>query len=138
MTRWVIVDSGPLVAALDEDETAHGWATRAFSQGRAPFLTCEAVVTEAMFVLRSAATAQDALLDWLESGFLSIEFDLTAEAAEVHRLLRKYRDVPMSLADACLVRMAERLDRYAVMTLDADFRVYRKHGWREIPLWTPA
>jgi predicted nucleic acid-binding protein len=56
---------------------------------------------------------------------------------EIDRLRRKYADVPMSVADACLVRLAEQLGQCAVLTLDRDFSVYRRHGRQVIPLITP-
>jgi predicted nucleic acid-binding protein len=67
-----------------------------------------------------------------------VEFDIMVERAAVGRLLRKYADRPMSLADACLVRLAELNDGSSVLTIDGDFAVYRKHGRRVIPLIAPG
>ena len=69
-----------------------------------------------------------ALLDLLENGALDIAFRIEEHVGAVGKLLRKYRDTPMSLADACIVRMAEIHDGHAVLTLDSDFSIYRKHG----------
>ncbi len=65
-------------------------------------------------------------------------FDATADATAVGRLMRRYADVPMSFADACLVRIVESTEHASVMTLDSDFHIYRQHGRRVIPLLAPA
>lgn len=135
-TRWAIADTGPLVAYLDRGEAAHESVTACFKLIEAPVLVCEPVLTEAMRLLRRAAGAQDHLFALLESGALRLSFALESELGAVRSLHRKYSDVPMSLADACLVRMAELHDDHAVFTFDAHFAAYRKHGDRPIPLVT--
>lgn len=69
---------------------------------------------------------------------LRVEFALTGEIGQLRLLRAKYRDIPMSLADACLARMAEKFDDHAVCTLDSDFTIYRKHRREPIPLITPS
>ena len=137
MTSSVIVDTGPLVAFFDPDEDDHEWAGAALAQVRMPLLTCEAVLVEAAYLLRYSQVAQDRILEWLGNGTIAIDFDLAEDSAAVRRLMKKYRDRPMSLADACLVRMAEVRPDHAICTLDADFRVYRRDGGGEIPLVIP-
>lgn len=134
MTDRVIVDTGPLVALLDASDSAHDWTVGRFRQIAGPLLTCEPVLAEAMHLLRSLRPAQKKILEWLERGALVCPFDLAGEAARVRALWLKYSDVPMSLADACLVRMSEQHDDHRVCTLDSDFTVYRKHGRTPIPL----
>ncbi len=77
------------------------------------------------------------LLKLIEGGYLKIEFNLSNEISAVRNLMDKYSDLPMSLADACLVRMSEIHGDAAVFTVDSDFLVYRKHGRRKIPLISP-
>ena len=77
-------------------------------------------------------------VDLLLSDLLRVDFAVMAERARLGRLLRKYADRPMSLADTCLVRLAELHDGAAVLTIDEDFSVYRKHGRREIPVIAPG
>ena len=132
-----ILDTGPLVALLDADEEFHPWAVATIRGFRAPLATCEPVLAEALYLLRASPEAQDKVLEWIGRGTLSIPFEVAAECAAVRRLMKKYRDVPMSLADACIVRMAESLGDHAVCTLDSDFRVYRKDGGAAIPLAIP-
>jgi len=138
MTRWAIIDTGPLVAFLDRREAHHDWITGQARTLTLPWLLCEAVLAESWHLLRRLPVAQDALLEMVENGLLKVDFTLSDDIKAVRLLRQKYRDIPMSLADACLVRMAEKFDDHAICTLDSDFTVYRKHGRQPIPLITPA
>jgi len=135
--RRYIVDAGPLVAFLSARDHHHAWAKSAFASVTPPVLTCEAVLAEAWHLLRGTSAGQPALLELIASGTVVLEFALKAELAAVRRLAARYRDRPMSLADACLVRMAELHDETAVITVDRDFSVYRKHTRQAIPLVSP-
>ena len=137
MTRRFIVDTGPLVALLSERDHYHPWARQIFSGIEPPLLTCEAVIAEAWHLLRGTGNGQGAILELLSTGTVLIELSLTAELTAVRRLVGRYRDRPMSLADACLVRLAELFDEARVLTVDSDFSVYRKHGRQAIPLISP-
>jgi len=132
------VDTGPLVAFFDRAERHHRWVTERVDELDAPLLVCEPVLTETVYLLARYPRAQDALLDLLQNGALSIAFRIEEHLVEVRRLLQKYRDTPMALADACVVRMAEIHDRHAVLTLNSDFLVYRKHGRVPLPLIHPS
>jgi uncharacterized protein len=127
-----IVDTGPLVAFFDRAQRHHRWVAERLEELEAPLLVCEPVLTEVMYLLARYRRGQDALFDLLQNGALNIAFQIDEHVGALRRLLQKYRDTPMSLADACIVRMAEIHERHAVLTLDADFSVYRKHG--RIPL----
>ena len=100
----------------------------------APLLVCEPVLTEALYLLGRFPRAQDAQFGPLQNGALVTASRLEEHIAALHRLLRKYRDKPMSLADACVVRMVEIHEDHLVLTLDSDFTVYRKHGRLPITL----
>ena len=138
MSERFIVDAGPLVALLSRQDRHHAWAKNAFAEVRPPAMTCEAVLAEAWHLLRGTANGQRALLDLIAAGTMSVEFALMSELDSVRRLVLRYRDRPMSLADACLVRLAELFDEATVITLDEDFSVYRKHGRQTIPLLAPV
>ena len=137
MDRDVIVDTGPLVAYLNKRDTWHDWAVARLSEIESPLETCEAVLTEASFLLRGDARGPDALLDLLERGHLVCRFQIDQEAEHLRRLMKRYADVPMSLADACLVRITEERRQAKVLTLDRDFRRYRRLGRQVIPLISP-
>jgi predicted nucleic acid-binding protein len=135
--RRAVIDTGPLVAILDRDEKHHLWSVEQARNLAPPLLVCEAVLTEAMFLLQRLPAAQSSLFGLLENGALRIEFSLAGNVSEVRALVSKYLDRPVSLADACLIRMAEQNAGHSVFTLDSDFHVYRKHGRQPIGLIFP-
>ena len=139
MTREIVLlDTGPLVAALNRRERTHDWAVKQFERLPPPFLTCEAVIAESFHLLKRVDGACERILGLLERGAVTIGMSLDAEKASIAALFRRYHDVPASLADACLIRMSELHEPCAVLTLDSDFHVYRRHGRRTIPLIRPA
>jgi predicted nucleic acid-binding protein len=88
-----------------------------------PFLTSEAVLTESAFLLASDGFDADELFEMAESGLMLAGLDFNAERKHLRALMRTYRDVPMSLADATLVRLTELHRDCRVFTLDTDFHV---------------
>jgi predicted nucleic acid-binding protein len=136
VNRLGIVDSGPLVALFSERDQYHAWAVSALAGTPVPYLTCEAVLSEASFLLR-AHGGPAALVEFVRRGLIEIPFRLQAEIVRVQELMKQYSDVPMSLADACLVRAAEQHPNSVVVTADRDFRIYRKHGRQAIPVLMP-
>jgi len=134
----VLIDTGPLVAFLLKRERNHAWAAQQFAETSQPFFTCEAVISEAAFLLSRTRVENDLLLELLERSIVKIVFELSEHLREVRQLMRRYRDVPMSLADACLVRMSEVQARSSVLTLDRHFTVYRRQGRHVIPTLMPG
>lgn len=137
MIGTAIVDTGPIVALLSEADRWHGWAKEQFAALQAPLATCESVLAEASYLLGGGGRTIDGLLGLLERSVLKVEFRLAAEHRALRALMRRYANVPMSLADACLVRMSELSDDARVLTLDSDFRMYRRLGRQTIPLILP-
>jgi len=135
---FAIVDTGPLVAFFDRGERHHSWVAERIDELEAPLLVCEPVLAEAMYLLTPHPKAQDALFKLLQNGALSVAFRIAEHTGALHRLLQKYRDTPMSLADACIVRMSEIHELHAVFTLNSDFSIYRKHRRLPLPLVHPA
>lgn len=133
----VLVDTGPLVAFLREAEANHEWAVERFGELPAPFLTCEPVLAETFFLVSRQPDGPRRFFELLDSGLLKIEFSVLSEREALWKLIHKYKDLPMSLADACLVRLAELNPRASVFTLDAHFRLYRKNGRQPIPVVMP-
>lgn len=138
MADRVLADSGPLVAFLDRNDPFHAWACAQIHGFGAPMLTCEAVLSECAHLTEQSDPGNQTLLAMLRAGGLQIPFTLRHDLDAVATLMAKYHDVPMSLADACLVRLSELHDRARVFTLDADFKLYRRHGRQTIPLIIPA
>ena len=125
MRPVTLLDTGPLVAALDRRDRYHEWAYGQFGTLPLPFLTCEAVLTEAVYLLGEAGVAPEAVFDLLLSGAIRLAFDIGSQVEELRALLTRYRNVPMDLADACLVQMSERYRGSQILTLDSDFYIYR-------------
>jgi len=137
LTEAVLVDTGPIVAFLNSRDRYHEWSTEAFAEIDAPILSCEAVLSEACFLLRNARGGAEAVLKLVERGLVRLPFRLESETGPIRRFLSRYSNVPMSLADACLVRMSEQVSGSVLLTLDRDFRLYRKHGRNVIPTRMP-
>jgi predicted nucleic acid-binding protein len=137
MGRTVLIDSGCIVAALHKRDQHHAWARAHFEAFVEPCMTCEAALSESFFLLERTREGKQALCALLERKVILLGFSMEDEVTETLRLLRRYSDIPMSLADACLVRMAELIPEATVFTTDSDFATYRKHGRQIIPLITP-
>ena len=133
----LIVDAGPLVAYLCPRDLHHRWAVAQFDALVEPVLTCEPVWTEAMHLIGKFGGDPEGLWAFVRRRVVSFAFDLKTDHETVATLMRRYSDVPMSLADACLVRMAELHRDGRVWTVDRDFRVYRRFGRQMIPLLAP-
>ena len=133
----VLLDAGPLVAYLNRRDRHHAWSVRCWSALFDPLWTCEAVLSEAIFLLQTDGGDAQPVLRLLDRGVIGVDFSFADHRADVGGLLRKYQDRPMSLADACLVRMAELADASQVFTTDRDFLVYRRRGRHVIPLLAP-
>ena len=137
MKSPVLLDIGPLVTFLAADSTHHSWVCEQWKRMPAPLLTCEPVLTEAAFLLKREGRETDALFELMERGVLRVGLEIEDQLADLRTLMSRYRDRPMSLADACLVRLNELHRDSTVFTLDSDFRNYRRHGNKVITVLMP-
>ena len=133
----MVIDTGPLVALLNRRDRHHVWVREVLDTVEPPVFSCEAVISEACFLLSRIAGGQDALFDLLANDVILIDFNMSAETAAIRNLMRKFATVPMALADACLVRMSELEPKSAILTLDNDFRIYRRNRRQVIPTIMP-
>jgi predicted nucleic acid-binding protein len=133
----VLLDSGVLVALLDRSEQYHERCAAAVQELESPMVTCEAVIAESCYLLRRTPPAVDAILENVARGVFQLPFQLSRTAAEVARIMRKYRDVPADLADACLIYAAGQLGVGEILTLDPDFEIYRWGRGKPFDLRTP-
>ncbi len=133
-----IADTSVLVAFFDKNDSYNKWAIQQFRDLPKPFISCEAVVTETCFLLQHIHQGEQTFLSFIETGIIEIDFSFSNEISEIKNLMKKYGDVPMSFADACLARMSELHQHSSIFTLDSDFHIYRQFGKKEIPLIIPV
>jgi len=135
MATSALVDAGFLVALLSRRDGNHRWAAAQAPRLPPPWMTCEATLSEASHLLGGHGAGS--LVSLLRRGALVCGYRFADDMDAVLKLLEKYADVPMSFADACLVRMTETLNDPVLLTTDADFRIYRRHGRQTIPCVLP-
>ena len=136
MAPKVVIDTGPLVAAVHQDERDHDWAVAVISRAMTPMLTCEAVASETAFLsMRGGGSAVEIIEMISKTCRMAMRVDDEWDA--IVALMKKYADVPMSFADACLVRIVELNPGAVLITLDADFKIYRANGRRVIKTLAP-
>ena len=133
----VLLDTGPWVALLSRNDTHHRWAIEQFRIYQPPLLSCEAVVAETCFLLKRSGFDPSLALQFIERGVVQVPFVLQEQIGSVSSLFKRYENVPASLADAALIRLAEITDSPLLLTADSDFHIYRRHGRQTIPLVTP-
>ena len=137
MHNQVIADTGVLIALIDRFDHHHNWVVEQLKQITPPLLTCEAVISESWFLLQRVKNGRETLIQLLTQKYVVVQFDLDAELETVLTLLNRYQSVPVSLADAELVRMSELCPNSLIFTLDSDFHIYRKNRDRPIPILMP-
>ena len=132
-----LLDTGPLVALLNARDAYHHWAVDQAQVLKPPFYSCEAVIAEAHHLLSRHPMGNRRLNQLIASGKVDLTFSYEDHTKQIHRLMETYENIPMSFADACLVRLAEVHRSSQIFTLDRDFRVYRKHRNKPLKLILP-
>ena len=133
-----LTDSGPLVALLDRSDQYHAWAAEQFSHLSSPLLTCEGAITEATHLLKDAGVPPWNVVELVEREIVTVHFNLGNHLNRVLSLMKKYAHTPMDFVDACLVAMREEKSDCRLITLDSDFRIYRRFERQTIPLIAPV
>ena len=129
-----IADTGFLVAFANRHDAHHAWAVGLAEQVTAPLFTCEAVLAESAFHLRSTTT----VLAMVAEGLVQVAFDCRDHWSQLQALAERYEDRHPDLADLCLIRLSELHPRHSVITVDRDdFTVYRRHKRERIPIICP-
>ena len=125
----ILVDAGPLVAFVDADDQHHAKCAAALKGVREPLATVWPPLAEALYLLADLPKAQDALWEMLQRGALQLLPLDSSDVPRIRELMRKYANRPMDLADAALIRVAEREGLRRIFTVDRrDFAVYRLHN----------
>ncbi len=134
----ILIDTGPLVALLNRRDRYNSWVRDTLDVIEPPIFTCEAVISEACFLLSRIAGGANAVMTLLSKEILCIDFRISMEIDALQGLMKKFANVPMSLADACLVRMTEVEPHSIILTLDNDFKIYRRNKRQNIPTIMPS
>ena len=121
----MLLDTGCIVALLDRSEAHHEICVQVVSDAGFSLVTCEPVIAEACYLVRKLRGAADAVMDNVGRGVFNIPFRIDQSTPALRALMKKYAQVPMDLADACLVHLAAELGTGRILTLDGDFRIYR-------------
>lgn len=121
----ILLDTGVIVALLDRSERLHSACAAAVRELQVPLITCEAVIAESCYLVRNLSGASEAVIENVAAGIFQIPFQLSRESAGVKRVLRKYRDRNIDLADACLILLADEFGTADILSLDQDFLIYR-------------
>jgi len=135
--RPALLDTGVIVALLDRSEKRHARCVKILEGWERPLMTCEAVIAESCYLLRGLSRAAETVLENVERGVFQIPFQLSRSAALVRSIMRKYRDLPLDFADACLIYLADELNTGDILTLDRDFEFYRWRRNRHFHLLVP-
>lgn len=134
----LIADTGPIVALWDSSDQYHPWALESLKDFVGPLHTCEAVLTEAFFLLARVPKGCRHLIATLRKrDVIKLLWGFENNKDAVLNLLEKYQDAPVSLADACLVSMAEAVKNPVIWTTDSHFKIYRLRNGKRIPLIIP-
>ena len=129
-----LLDTGPLVALLSRTDRFHERAKRLFADLKPPLITCEAVLAETCYLVGKYAGAAGEVVELGRKGFYEIGLHIEDHFTEIRALLAKYGDQKISLADACLIRLAEIRNEPNILTFDDDFRIYRWGGNRQFSI----
>jgi uncharacterized protein len=123
--KSVLLDTGVIVASLDRSERFHRICAKTIAGIASPLVTCEAVIAESCYLLRTVKGAPEAILSNVAAGIFQVPFSLPQSAEQVARILHKYGDRAIDLADAYLIHLATELNSAEILTLDRDFEFYR-------------
>lgn len=121
----VLIDTGVIVALLDRSEKFHDVCVETIQDLSEPLITCEAVISESCYLLRKVRGAPEAVIQNISADIFQIPFQISDHANELNRILKKYQDREVDLADACLIEMANQYGTGDILTLDDDFKIYR-------------
>jgi predicted nucleic acid-binding protein len=134
----ILIDTGPLVALLNRRDKYNAWVSEVLDTIEPPVFTCDAVLSEACFLLQRVDGGADAILGLVAQGIVTSDFRVMTEVKALRTLMERFANVPMSLADACLVRLTELEADSVVVTLDRDFTVYRRNRRQVVPTISPG
>lgn len=133
----ILIDTGPIVAFLNKNDQYHSFVKENMSLLMAPFYSCEAVITESFFLMSRIPMGVEKLIELLEMQYILIQPVYSENQSSIHHLIQSYSNIPMSMADACLVQMTDQRKESSIFTLDSDFQIYRSLKGEHIQVIAP-
>lgn len=135
----VLIDTGPLYAFFDKNDQWHDWSLRQFSQLKPPFTTCEAVITETLFLLNRSGIITRPLFELFNRNLLTIHPVIQDQSGQkqIRTFMENYKNLPASFADSCLMYLSENDSDSHIFTLDTDFTIYRDKKGKPVKLIIP-
>jgi hypothetical protein len=137
LAKTVFLDTGPLVALFRERDQFHQWVKIELSKDDFRFITCEAVLTEALFLTQNLPKVLDSISGMIESGMMVVQSALVSNPKAVFEKINKYNDLKTSLADISLLVLYEEQKDSAIFTTDSDFLIYRDSQGKKLNLISP-
>ncbi|MEX0719718.1 MAG: PIN domain-containing protein [Balneolaceae bacterium] len=135
----ILIDTGPLYAVFDHRDQWHGWSVQQFGCLNPPFVTCEAVVTETIFLLNKIGIGTEPLFNLMNRNLLQVEPILNSSSNQrfIQKFISNYKNLPASVADSCLMFLSEHEKDPVIFTLDSDFTIYRMQNGNTVNLIIP-
>ena len=124
----ILIDSGPMIALFDASDKYHRQSAEFIKATNARLITSLASITETLHLHSFNRNAQADYLQWLNFGAVEIENIENLDLSDIRAMMLKYSDLPMDVADACLVFLGEKLKILKIATINRDFDVYRLKG----------
>ncbi len=137
MVKTVFLDTGPLVALLRERDQFHQWVKVELSRENFRFITCEAVLTETLFITKNAFPVVNAISSMIKQNLIEIRSAIISDENKVFELLNKYNDQQTSLADISLLVLYNESIDSSIFTTDSDFLIYRDSNGNPLNLISP-
>lgn len=137
MAKTVFLDTGPLVALFRERDQFHQWVKIELSKNDFRFITCEAVLTETLFLTQNLPEVLDSISGMIESGMMVVRSAIASNPKAVFEKINKYNDLKTSLADISLLVLYEEQKDSDIFTTDSDFLIYRDSQGKKLNLISP-
>jgi predicted nucleic acid-binding protein len=120
-----LIDSGPLIALFDKSDSYHLKVLEFLKNFQGEFISSWSVMTEVSHMLDFNLNVQIDFLKWCELGGVKIYEISQEELSNIRVMMQKYSDLPMDLADATLMYIANKENIKNIVSIDSDFDIYR-------------
>lgn len=135
--KTVLVDTGPIIALIDNRDSYHTWAASKIDTFENPMITNTAVVVEVLFILKRLNKNANRFFGFVNEGIIKVKNPYPNNAELIHSMYSKYADLPASFADICLLSMIKQSKETKLFTIDSDFLIYHDSKGKPLNLISP-